>query len=56
MAIVELVAGRCYSAPEIGAYWNKLGDKQFIKDRHLREYDVQGGIKRGKLKIVEEAG
>ena len=55
MSIVELIAGRCYSAPNVGAYWNKIGDRQNILERNLRDWDVQGGIKQGKLKVIEEA-
>jgi len=52
---IELVAGRTYSAPEVGAYWKKKGDRQTIISRNLRDWDVHGGIKQGKLKVIEEA-
>ena len=56
MPTVELIAGRIYSAPEIGAYWNKVGDKVEISERNLRDYDVQSGLKREKLKMVDANG
>ena len=55
MSVVELIAGRCYCAPEIGAYWNKIGSRQTILERNLREADVHGGIRQGKLKVIKEA-
>ena len=52
---VKLVAGRTYSAPDVGAFWKKKGDTQLIIPRNLRDWDVHGGIKQGKLKVIEEA-
>jgi len=51
---LELVGERNWSAPNIGLYWKNKGDIQRINERNLRDFEVQSGLKRGLIRIVEE--
>lgn len=63
MPYIELIVNRPYltiqrnpitNSRGVGYMWRKKGEKVFVTDRMMVDYDIAGGIRRNILRVVAD--